>query len=80
LFIQSSLSEQDHEEHQQHQSEHGQRHVDAIVHFRPLGWARARRWVLRAMATACFWGLPAAISVLMLGPTAFFEALLINGI
>jgi hypothetical protein len=38
------------------------------------------RAVLSAMATACFWGLPAAISVLMLDETAALDLPLLNGI
>src|ERR1044072_2209172 len=40
----------------------------------------ARSFVFMAMATACFWGLPAAISVLMFLPTAAFEPDLMRGI
>lgn len=38
------------------------------------------RAVFNAMATACFWGLPAAISVLMFALIAFFDLPFFSGI
>jgi len=48
--------------------------------LRGATFAFGPRAVFSAMATACFWGLPAASSVLMLDEIASFEPLFIKGI